>query len=148
VEVEGEIMPPPTSGPGARFPEQLRISALRRATPAAESFACEEDLSAFAFKAAGVEPFWSVEIASDAVVYSTPDLPRTVFSGTEPTFSGGGWLYETTATGPTPLTLQVRIEPGRCTDSMVGAVYRWTATLTLAGEERRGCAWEGLQAPG
>ncbi len=148
VEVEGVVGPTPDAGPASRFEEQLRARELRRAAPAAESRGCEEDLSDVAFRAAGVEPFWSLEVRPSGIVFSTPEIPRTVFDGASPTMVSGGWVYESVAAGPEPLSLRVQVQPGRCTDSMVGTIYRWTATVVIGGETRRGCAWEGALAPG
>jgi putative lipoprotein len=148
VEVEGTIGAAPESGPGERFENELRITGLRRAAPATESRGCEEDLSGVAFRASGVEPFWALEITPGAIVYTTPELPRTVFEGARPAMVSGGWVYESVAAGPEPLRLRVVLEPGRCSDSMVGAIYAWTATVEIGGETRTGCAWEGALAPG
>ena len=66
----------------------------------------------------------------------------------EPSFFGGGWVYETVAAGPEPITLRLELTPERCSDSMVGAIYSWSARVDIGGQIRQGCAWEGALAPG
>jgi len=140
VEVSGSI-----SGPeGGEFV----VRSLRRAAPAPEGFGCAEDVSRFAFRAAGVEPFWNAEVGADGLTWTTPELPRTDFERVEPQAFGDGWVYETSSSGPDALTLRLELRRERCSDSMVGALYSWAATVEIAGSVREGCAWEGDQAPG
>lgn len=148
VEVEGRLGPAPEAGFGTDYDGLLTVRSLRRAAPAAESLACGEDVSGFAFRASGVEPFWHLQITPSGMVYSTPDIPETRFSTAAPFIEGGGWVYESESTGPESLSLRVTFQPGRCQDTMVGAIYSWSASVELAGETLRGCAWMGALAPG
>lgn len=148
VEVEGRLGAAPATGSGADYDGLLTVRSLRRAAPAAESVRCDEDVSGFSFRASGAEPFWHIQITPSAMVYSTPDLPETRFSGAEPFIAEGGWVYESEATGPESLLIRATLAPGRCRDTMAGAIYSWSATVELAGEVRRGCAWMGDLAPG
>jgi putative lipoprotein len=148
VEVEGRLGPPPETGFGADFDGLLTVTRLRRAAPAVEGAGCSEDVSGFAFRAAGQEPFWHLHITPGGMVYTTPEIPETRFAAAEPYVAAGGWVYESSATGPEPLSIRATFEPGRCQDTMVGVIYSWSATVELAGEVRRGCAWQGTLAPG
>ena len=148
VEVEGELGEAPETGFGADFAGQLTVSGFRRAAPAEEGFGCREDVSTFAFRASGVEPFWGLQVRSNSIVYSTPDIPQTVFAAAEPAVLQGGWVYESTSSGPESLSLTLRITPEPCSDSMVGAIFTWSAEVDIEGEVRQGCAWEGALAPG
>jgi putative lipoprotein len=148
VEVEGSIGPAPDSGFGTEYDEQLTVTAFRRASPAEEGFGCSEDVSTFAFRAAGVEPFWGLRVTASSIVFSTPEIPETVFEVVEPAFSGGGWVYETVSAGPEPITLRLEVRPERCSDSMLGSIYSWSASADVGGQVRVGCAWEGALAPG
>jgi len=148
VEVEGDLGEAPETGFGVDFAGQLTVSKFRRAAPAEEGFGCREDVSAFAFRASGVEPFWGVQVQSGSIVYATPEIPQTVFAAAEPAVLAGGWVYETVSSGPESLTLSLRLTPERCSDPMVGAIYSWSAEVEIGGELRRGCAWEGALAPG
>ena len=127
--------------------EVLAARELRRAAPAEEGFGCDEDVSGFAFRAAGVEPFWSVRVAPDGLTYTTPELAPTLFEGAEPRRRGEGWVWEVSSTGPEALTLRLELHPGPCSDSMVGALYSWSATVDIGGAVHEGCAWEGAHAP-
>lgn len=148
VEVEGEIAPAPTEGFGAEYAEQLTVTAFRRASPAEEGFGCAEDVSAFAFRASGVEPFWGLRVRESSIVFSTPEIPETVFEIVDPAFAGGAWVYETVSAGPEPITLRLELSPEPCSDTMLGSIYTWSAKVDIAGEPREGCAWEGALAPG
>ena len=148
VEVEGRRGPPADTGFGADYDGQLDVTALRRAAPAVEGFGCNEDVSGFEFRASGEEPFWHLRITPSAMIYSTAEIPETVFAGAEAMFSSGGWVYESQSTGPEAIRIEAGFEPGRCQDSMVGSLYSWVATVDIAGEVRSGCAWEGALAPG
>ena len=116
--------------------------------PAEGGFGCREDLSEIAFRASGVEPFWGLQVRSGSIVYTTPEIPRTGFEAAEPAVLAGGWIYESVSSGPESLSLSLRLTPERCSDSMVGAIYSWSAEVDIGGEVRRGCAWEGALAPG
>jgi uncharacterized membrane protein len=95
-----------------------------------------------------VEPFWGLRVTESSIVFSTPEIPETVFEVVEPSFSSGGWVYETASAGPESITLRLELSPDRCSDSMVGSMYSWTALVDIGGQVRRGCAWEGALAPG
>lgn len=148
VEVEGVVGEPPASGGGADYAAQLTVSDLRRAAPADEGFGCREDLSGVAFRASGVEPFWGLRVSGGSIVYSTPDIPETMFDGADPVPSSGGWVYESVSAGPESIAIRLTLSPERCRDSMVGAIYTWTAEVDIGGVVRRGCAYEGALAPG
>jgi len=148
VEIEGELGEAPETGFGADFAGQFTVTDFHRAAPAEEGFGCREDLSEIAFRASGVEPFWGLQVRSGSIVYTTPEIPRTGFEAAEPAVLAGGWIYESVSSGPESLSLSLRLTPERCSDSMVGAIYSWSAEVDIGGEVRRGCAWEGALAPG
>lgn len=148
VEVMAVRESAPSTGFGADYSGQLRLTELRRAAPANEGFGCSEDLGPIMFRASGQEPFWHVRVSPDRIVLSTPEIPETVFEGASPARLDDGWRFESRSTGPEPLPLQLDLERGTCSDSMVGAIYSWTATLNVGGDVRTGCAWEGALSPG
>jgi putative lipoprotein len=147
VEVEALSGPPPETGFGADYEGLLTVRELRRAAPAAEGFGCSEDVSTFAFRASGEEPFWHLRVTPSGIVLSTPDIPETVFEPSSPTRFGEGWAYESLATGPEAIALRAVFEAGPCNDSMVGAFFTWTARVEIGDDVRTGCAWEGRIAP-
>lgn len=117
----------------------LHVLELRRA--AFEGFGCqtvEEDLVA---RAAGNEPFWSVEVYDDRATFSTPD-GGTQLQANPLGPSGDGWLVTgTTVSGGGPFELT--LSPGGCTDSMSGAWSHLGATLSLGEETYSGCGFLG-----
>ena len=147
VEVEGVRESAPAAGFGADYPGQLRVTSLMRAEPSEEGFGCSENLTPVVFKATGQEPFWHLRVLRDRITLATPDIPSTIFSEAGPTPLDNGWRFEALSTGPETVQLRLDVRRGACTDSMVGSIYTWVATLNIGGEVRRGCAWEGMLAP-
>lgn len=148
VEVRGRRESAPSAGFGADYAGQLRLSALLRAESATEGFGCREDVDGFAFKATGQEPFWHVRVLSDRITLATLEIPSTIFAASSPIPMDGGWRFESVSTGPETVQLRLEVRRGPCSDTMIGSVYTWEATLDVGGEVRRGCAWEGALAPG
>ncbi|MDE0899459.1 MAG: hypothetical protein OSA81_10610 [Longimicrobiales bacterium] len=147
VEVEALSGPAPETGFGAAYEGLLTVRELRRAAPATEGFGCGEDVSTFAFRASGEEPFWHLRVTPSGIFLSTPDIPETVFEPASPTRFGDGWAYESRATGPEAIRIRAVFEAGPCSDSMVGAVFTWTARVEIGADVSTGCAWEGTEAP-
>ena len=89
-------------------------------------------------RAVGTEPFWGARIKGRCVTYSHPDDQEgtrvwTTFSGLA---SSGVWRG---ALNDRPFILRTRPETG-CSDGMSDRLYPIAVTLTVAGEERHGCA--------
>lgn len=89
-------------------------------------------------RAIGTEPFWGASVEGRCVTYSTPedqDGTRiwTRFSGSA---ENGRWQG---AFGGRPFVMVTRPEPG-CSDGMSDNVYPIAVSLTVSGEQRRGCA--------
>jgi uncharacterized membrane protein len=89
-------------------------------------------------RAVGTEPFWGARIEGRCVTYSHPEDQAgtrvwTKFSGTA---ASGSW---TGSLGGHPFVLRTRPQAD-CSDGMSDKRYPIAVTLTVAGEERRGCA--------
>lgn len=89
-------------------------------------------------RAIGTEPFWGASVEGRCVTYSTPedqDGTRiwTRFSGSA---EKGRWEG---AFDGSPFVMVTRPEPG-CSDGMSDNRYPIAVTLTVSGEQRRGCA--------
>ena len=89
-------------------------------------------------RAVGTEPFWGARIEGRCVTYSHPENQAgtriwTRFTGTRDT---GVWtgIYENR-----PFVLRTRPEPG-CSDGMSDNRYPVAVSITVAGEQRTGCA--------
>lgn len=138
VEVRGALGPPPASGPGADYARQLNVHAVRRA--AREGAACQEDL-AFERRALGQEPSWSVRVAARGITLERPGVPALAFPHVAPRADGAASVYAVEAGGH---ALTLRLVPGRCTDTMSGALFPWTAEARIdGGTALMGCAYEG-----
>jgi uncharacterized membrane protein len=88
-------------------------------------------------QAVGTEPFWGAEVQGRCITYSTieeQDGTRvwTQFSGSA---ENGIWRG---ALGGQAFVMRTRPEP--CSDQMSDIRYPIAVTLTVRGEERRGCA--------
>ena len=147
VEVEALLSPSPETGFGADYQGLLTVRELRRAAPADEGFGCGEDVSTFAFRASGEEPFWHLRVTPSGIFLSTSDIPETVFEPVSPIRFGDGWAYESRAAGPEAITIRAVFQAGPCSDSMVGAIFTWTASVEIGADVSTGCAWEGMDAP-
>lgn len=97
-----------------------------------------EQLRITPVKAIGTEPFWGAKVEGRCVAYSTPeDQDGTrIWSRFNPGPDGGVWVG--TFQGK-PFKLITRLRPD-CSDGMSDRIYPMEALLTVAGEERRGCA--------
>jgi uncharacterized membrane protein len=89
-------------------------------------------------RAIGTEPFWGADVEGRCVTYSTIEDQEgtrvwTQFSGTA---ENGTWRG---ALGGQPFVMRTRARPG-CSDGMSDMRYPIEVSLTVLGEERRGCA--------
>lgn len=89
-------------------------------------------------RAIGTEPFWGARVEGRCVTYSHPDDQSgtrvwTKFSGSA---ESGTWSG---ALGGSRFEMKTAPEPG-CSDGMSGNRYPIAVTLTVGGEQRRGCA--------
>lgn len=148
VEVDTEHEEPSRSGPGARYPGQLRLVSLLRAEPIGEGLGCEESLVDVAYRASGHDPFWHVRVLSDRIMLATPEIPSTIFSEASPIPVDNGWRFEAESDGPETVSLNLELIRASCVDSVSGSLYTWTASLDVGGVVRTGCAWEGDLALG
>ena len=97
-----------------------------------------EELKITPVKAIGTEPFWGARIEGRCVTYSTPEdqAGTRIWARFNPGPDGGVWIG--TFQGK-PFRLITRLKPD-CSDGMSDRVYPQEVTLTVGGEERRGCA--------
>jgi uncharacterized membrane protein len=95
-------------------------------------------LSEMPLHAIGTEPFWAASVQGRCVTYSTPENQDgtrvwTQFSGSAENGTWRGALDERR------FVMRTRPEQG-CSDGMSDIRYPIAVTLTVMGEERRGCA--------
>ena len=143
-----------SAGPFPAVPEEVQrpfvaacsasATAARQAAarPTASTHPClvqdGQLLRQAAMRAIGTEPFWGARIQGRCVTYSTPED------------QAGTRIWTKVETGPMgpvfvgsfqakPFVLRVQPAVG-CSDGMSDRRYDWEASLTVAGEERKGCA--------
>jgi uncharacterized membrane protein len=95
-------------------------------------------VGAKAIRAVGTEPFWGASVEGRCVTYSTPENQAgvriwTKFDGTS---ESGRWSG---ALDGKPFVMTTKPDP-RCSDGMSDKIYPIAVTLSVGGEERRGCA--------
>ena len=142
----GRTAEAPSAQPSAGQPSAPPATpAIDEAGPAAQptpvSACLTQDggtLPAMSLHAIGTEPFWGADVEGRCVTYSTPENQAGVRIWTkfEGTFENGRW---TGALAGQPFVMTTRADP-RCSDGMSDTIYPIAVTLTVAGEERRGCA--------
>ena len=144
--VRGDLQPPPPSGFGAHYPQQLLIYDLRHA--ATESAGCFDDLSRLQFRASGNEPFWNLEISKRGLAFSEMGVEgRVLFPYAAPSLSAGLVEYQSRTGGNAPRSIVVRLDEQPCNDTMADAHYSLRALVEIDGRTLRGCALEGGARP-
>ena len=99
----------------------------------------QEQLPLLAWRAFGNEPFWSVRVDGDALVFSTPDDPsgRTFRPATMRCSRMAACITKARmATPPSASTSQ----KDRCSDGMSDNVYALTAEFRYGDMDYKGCA--------
>jgi uncharacterized membrane protein len=133
------------AGGGATF---IAVEFLR-ATPVGEGGGCNRPPGDFVYQAFGTEPFWSVRVDVDSVVFTQPDEPNRVAwpaPAVVPAIDPSGartWLAEGRHGGP---GLTLVIERGSCADGMSGETTALRARATFGGRTLEGCARAGTAA--
>ena len=90
-------------------------------------------------KALGTEPFWGVKIEGRCLTYSTPEDQAGTRIWTKYQIVPDGQVWTGTFQNQ-PFKLILQAKPD-CSDGMSDRTYSTEALLTVAGEERRGCAF-------
>ncbi len=89
------------------------------------------------YQALGTEPFWSVEVTPEALVYTTPENP----GGTRIAYTVAKVASDTRYFGKLgEEQVILLIMPGKCSDGMSDTVYPYSATWSVGSEFRGGCA--------
>ncbi len=89
------------------------------------------------FQALGTEPFWSLEVIGDKLLYSSPEQ-LTAVAITASLSNAGPQLRYTAVMDGKPVVLT--IEAGTCSDGMSDTVYSHKASFTWGDQTERGCA--------
>jgi uncharacterized membrane protein len=146
MEVTGELAGAPAGGFGAHFAQQILIRDVRNAS--VESAGCFAKPDKFAFRAAGNEPFWSVEISKQGLAFAEMGQDdRILFPYSPPTFFGEQIIYRSQIGSHEPRSIVVRLDRESCSDSMADATSSFTATVTIDNRTLSGCARAGEEEP-
>jgi uncharacterized membrane protein len=86
----------------------------------------------------GTEPFWGGSVTGTALTYTTPENPQGTAIPVR-RFAGNNGLAFTGTLGGAPFDMAVA--EAACSDGMSDRRYRFTVTLKIADEVRRGCGW-------
>jgi uncharacterized membrane protein len=107
------------------------------ATASAPAPAARKPWSASGYTLSGTEPFWGGTVTGSRFVYQTPEDQAGTSVAASVELGAARESYAGTLAGkPFRLTLT----KGSCSNGMSDRVFAFTANLTVAGEERRGCA--------
>lgn len=89
-------------------------------------------------RALGTEPFWSVEITQDALIYTRVDQPTQRAPNRGATVQGTVATYVTTT--DLNKALNVVLIATECSDGMSDRVYPLTVKVEIGDDELNGCA--------
>lgn len=95
------------------------------------------------FTAVGTEPFWSVTVSRNGIVYSTPDAKNIKYPYTAPKAASSrplDLLRVYKLNGKTSGFLVIK--KGSCSDGMSDRVYPYDATVILGDRVLEGCAYK------
>ena len=95
------------------------------------------------FTAVGTEPFWSLTISRNGIVYSTPDAKSVKYPYIAPKAALSrplDLLRVYKLTGKTSGFLVIK--KGDCSDGMSDRVYPYDATVILGNQVLEGCAYK------
>lgn len=122
--------------------DSATAARVAASAPDASTHPCEQQdgelVRVPAMRALGTEPFWNARTQGRCVTYSTPDDQAGTRVWTKVNAGPMGPIWAGTLGGK-PFVLKVQPAVG-CSDGMSDRRYDWEARLTVAGEERKGCA--------
>jgi uncharacterized membrane protein len=139
VEAHGERSPAPEEIAAARaYPGAFILEEVLFAMPPGETQGCKEPPPSYIVSARGNEPFWSVEVTADKMIWRQPDGPKEVVIDAPQSQDAEGTVgYAGTGSGH---TLELSIDQTACRDSMSGAFFAYSARAVFDGKEFKGCA--------
>ena len=107
-------------------------------SPRGKRAAGEENLPMNAWRAFGNEPFWSVRVDGDTLVFSTPEdqAGKTLKGRRVPSLVGIVYM----GTDDAGREFNLDIQPGACSDGMSDNTYQHVSTFIYGETTYRGCA--------
>ena len=106
--------------------------------PQGKRAAGEENLPMNAWRAFGNEPFWSVRLEGDTLVFSTPEdqAGKTMQGRRVPSLIGVVYM----GTDDAGREFNLDIQPGQCSDGMSDNTYQHVSTFIYGDTTYHGCA--------
>jgi uncharacterized membrane protein len=136
--VQGVVGPRETQGYASEYEGTLRVLQVDTLKNKSWMQACVP----YEFWCLGTEPFWDLQIseAEQGIFYQDAGAESgLIFPWVAPTVRGNTWTYQTPSRdGKRQLRLTIKKEA--CSDGMSDTPYRYSATLQIDRETRRGCA--------
>jgi uncharacterized membrane protein len=115
-------------------------SAAAPASPPDSLARAHDLLASLELRALGNEPFWSVSIARDGIVYRDPDHADGVtFPYARPHSTDSALVFESSRTDTIVRAIRVSFRVAECSDGMSDLAYRYAAQVTLDHQQLRGC---------
>jgi uncharacterized membrane protein len=140
------LLAPVLIAAGIYFLWDLRGSGTREAQPTSAPTTVLADSGAMALartdslRLHGNEPFWSVDITPEGILYRTPEnMDGVRFPPAPAQAEGSGRRYSVTSTAPESHTLEISVLPGSCSDGMSDSTYPFTVRVVMDQRELRGC---------
>jgi uncharacterized membrane protein len=119
----------------------LTVIELRRASPPGEISGCPRTDSRADLLARGNEPFWSVSVYANRIIFREPEnLAGIEFPPSVPVAEKDRRVYRSKREGPAPREIEIVVQETGCTDSMSGEYLHLTAVVTLDDRRLEGCA--------
>lgn len=136
-------------GTAAGEADSVFVEELLRAAPLGESSGCRQPPQEAEAVARGNEPFWSVTVKQDQILFQEPEnLDGLVFPAATPVDANGRRTYRSRREAGTPQTIEIVLERRGCSDSMSGEFMHLTAAVTLGARRLEGCAISTAAARG
>lgn len=86
----------------------------------------------------GNEPFWTIAIKNEALIFSAPDLPDDIETQVVRFAGNGGLSFSGELDGKAIIAM---VTPGECSDSMSDRTYPFTATVQWGDSALEGCGY-------
>lgn len=127
--------------------EGARLMEVRFAAP--EAVGCEGLIPDAHALAQGNEPFWSLRIEGSDAIWTTPEEMDGIryTDGSWAPAEGEAWRFQASHHGVDGVEyVSLELVPERCTDTMSGARFPFSARAEQGGRSWEGCAREGTRA--
>jgi uncharacterized membrane protein len=142
IEAYGERAPVADDIPDARaYGGTFVLEQVLYAGVQGEIRGCDATPENYIVAARGNEPFWSVQVREDGMLWKQPDNPKEISLGAPQTQDSEGTVrYHASGSGH---ELELLIDAQACRDSMSGEFFAYTAKAVLNDKEFSGCARVG-----